>query len=87
MSTYKIHNGAPPSVGTSKYPLRMMKANQYFDVPVDPNNYESWTKTYNRLLCAICAYQRKTTGTSSYKGTWMVRKVRDENVVRCWKLK
>jgi hypothetical protein len=72
--------------GGSKYPYADMEQGDSFLVPVDPNTFESWEKTFGRVTSTLNAYCRKTFGKTALKSGFVTRKDKKCNGVRVFRL-
>ncbi len=83
MTTYEVKNGIPAPQGYSrkdggKYPFKKMKKGDHFDVPIAKNT-EGFAadKLVNRVRSS--AYGKKPM-------KFVLRLLRDENCIRCWRV-
>jgi hypothetical protein len=88
---YKIEKNIPIltprfGAGANKYPFAQMGKGDSFAVPVDPDHYESWVKTYNRITAACADYMRRNSGDHRYAEHFTIRKDRSANCVRVWRI-
>lgn len=88
MITFKIEKGiAIPTVpNQTVYPFSKMKVGDSFAVPLsgeilNAGKNGKWDRTQSRVRSAASIYQRK------YGGAFTVRLMKDEGVVRCWRVK
>lgn len=74
---------APPRVtwargAPTKYPFEDMKKGQYFEVPVEPQSKDNWSRAFNRVSVACYKYCQSK-GIKGYSSMFEIRKIREGN--------